>query len=770
MPLALVSIALACILGTVLAEPLGFDERMLALTGLVMLAASVASRQFKPPQIRLVLLLALVLSYANASWHMWKSPQIEASRTARYTGVVLSVDATQSNLYEAIILLDRGLHVRAALPTTPQIGARVLVRGRLEPFDDARNPGETSERVREAASGIDGRLASAHILKVIDTRDTRASVVVARAHRWALDQLRERLGEPDAAIVAGELWGERGDLAPDLRAEFQETGTVHILITAGLHVGLLAALVVLACGALRFPRTAGCALAIALVWGFALWSGANLPALRAATMISMALLARACGRAALSWNTLAAAAIVICGLMPASVATPSFWLSFTCVAAIFACAPFFERLLERVPALPARAREAIVLTLATQLGTWPITAAVFLQFSWYGLAANLAIVPLVPATMLLGAGQLALAWCAPLAQACANLNGWLLAWMLGVVHLLSTLPSSTVPMTPAPTWCIAAYEAALLAFVPLLRRGAATLAVALLLTATNLVVLPPRSITHDLRITMIDVGQADSILIQTPAGHAILVDAGGRLERGPQTNQSSAERVGEQIVVPLLLRYGIHHLDAVILSHPHGDHVGGCSPVLRKIRVEQIADGGQVYGGHAYHDCLDTAKAQHVPIVQPRAGMEWRTDDSVVLHFIGPQLPFISGKNAINDNSVAFILTYRNFKMLFTGDAGNAAERRFLDEGIDLHTDVLKVGHHGSAYSSSPEFIAAVHPRYAIISVGRHNVFGHPAPSTIETLQRIGATSYRTDQNAAITIVTNGTTLIARTACECLRF
>jgi len=178
--------------------------------------------------------------------------------------------------------------------------------------------------------------------------------------------------------------------------------------------------------------------------------------------------------------------------------------------------------------------------------------------------------------------------------------------------------------------------------------------------------------------------------------------------------------------------------------------------VLRKIRVGEIADGGQLYGGHSYHDCLDTAAVQHVPIVHPRAGDVWRTNDGVTLTFIGPSLPFIGGKNAINDNSVAFILEYKHFRMLFTGDAGSAAEHQFLDEGIDLHADVLKVGHHGSAYSSTPEFIAAVHPRYAIVSVGRHNLFGHPASSTIETLDRIGASVYRTDEDGAATILSDG--------------
>jgi competence protein ComEC len=181
------------------------------------------------------------------------------------------------------------------------------------------------------------------------------------------------------------------------------------------------------------------------------------------------------------------------------------------------------------------------------------------------------------------------------------------------------------------------------------------------------------------------------------------------------------------------------------------------APVLRAFPVEEFADSGQQYGGYAYNDALRTAKAEHVPIVYPEAGRVWQTDDGLTLTFIGPSLPFISGsQNDINNNSVAYILQYKQFRMIFTGDAGAEAEQRFLSEGINLHADVLKVGHHGSAYSSTPAFIAAVHPRYAIISVGRHNMFGHPAPSTVETLQRFGANVYRTDENGAILVTTDG--------------
>ena len=170
-----------------------------------------------------------------------------------------------------------------------------------------------------------------------------------------------------------------------------------------------------------------------------------------------------------------------------------------------------------------------------------------------------------------------------------------------------------------------------------------------------------------------------------------------------------------------------------------------------------MIDSGQTYGGHAYRDAIDTANAKSVPIVLPRAGTAWSTDDGVRIQFIGPSMPLVANtKNNINENSLAFTLRYGRFCMLFTGDAGAIAERRFLREDVDLRCEVLKVGHHGSAYSSTPEFLDAVRPKYALISVGRHNLFGHPAPSTIEALRRAGATIYRTDQNGAIEVTSNG--------------
>jgi len=174
--------------------------------------------------------------------------------------------------------------------------------------------------------------------------------------------------------------------------------------------------------------------------------------------------------------------------------------------------------------------------------------------------------------------------------------------------------------------------------------------------------------------------------------------------------------------------------------------------------VGWIADSGQRYGGHAYNDGLAEARAHRVPVIVPACRQRW-VDDEVTFTFLSPcGPPFTDGANDVNENSLVVLVHYGTLRALFMGDAGFQSEERLLAGGVDLHADVLKVGHHGSAYSSSVAFIEAVQPRIAIVSVGRHNLFGHPAPGTLETLRHAGASIFRTDQCGAVTITIGATT------------
>ncbi|HEY5340870.1 MAG TPA: hypothetical protein VIK27_07580 [Candidatus Aquilonibacter sp.] len=168
--------------------------------------------------------------------------------------------------------------------------------------------------------------------------------------------------------------------------------------------------------------------------------------------------------------------------------------------------------------------------------------------------------------------------------------------------------------------------------------------------------------------------------------------------------------------------------------------------------VRLLFDSGQQYTGRAYRDCMHEAATHGVQIVRPPLGFRW-SDDGVTLDILAPSLPVLADTgDDINENSIVAMLHYLSFRELFMGDAGESSEARLLVSGVDLHADVLKVGHHGSQYASTPAFIDAVHPETAIISVGRHNTFGHPAHSTLDTLTAAGATVYRTDRCGALPI------------------
>lgn len=682
--------------------------------------------------------------------------------TTRMSALLVAVGAPSEDRYEATLRFDDGTLGTASLPQpSDPIGSRLLLRGKREPFDEARNPGEPSSRELEAERGIVCRVARAHVLarESVDVRD--ATLWMPRLRAWASRRLHAELGEPDATILAGALWGERGQLPPELRSEFQDTGTVHVLVTAGLHLGVVAVLALALLRVCGIGRVRGSLAAIAVVWMYAVFSGAHLPSVRAATMLSFALLARAAGRQSYSWNALALAAVVLSALRPSSVESVSFALSFSCVAAIFAFARPFAAALATCGA-PELVAELGGVAFAAQLGTWPLTAAAFLVIAPYAPLANALVVPVVGVAMLCGFAELGAAPLPLLAHLFANVEQTLLDWIVGVVGFVGGLPGAHVIATPPPWWALAVYDVSLVVAALALARRRFAFAAAAIIGASALCLWPPRAVNHDLVITAIDVGQADALLIRTPSEHAFLVDAGGRLERGPQlAGTSTAEEVGTRTVVPFLVRAGIHHLNGIFLSHPHGDHAGGIAPVLRALGGDAFADSGQTYPGSAYHDALDVAAKTNVPMLEPRGGDVWRTDDGVTLRFYGPTYPYIAGsRNDINNNSLVFRLEYRKFRMLFTGDAGAETEARLLSVGDDLRADVLKVGHHGSAYGTTAAFVQAVAPRVAIISVGRNNLFGHPAPATLATLAHGGARIYRTDEDGAITIETNGSSVL----------
>ena len=733
-----------------------------------------------------LLIPALLVCVALALLHPRAATLDEERPTARYSVLAVGDMREGDDGRTSTLLALAGVGVvRATLREHVDPGERLVVRGRLEPFDEPRNPGEPSMREIEADDGLVGRLAAARLIARggVDRWDPRAWA--ARLRAVAAQRIRAVVPEPEATILAGALWGERGTLPDDLHDAFQATGTVHVLVTAGLHLGIVAALIALLLARLGLHRVVACSTAFAMIAGYAWLTGAHLPALRATAMLGIALLARTCGARVTSWNALAFAALVIALLWPASVASASFAMSFSCVAAIVLFAEPLAALLQRVP-VPPRIREAVALTCATQLGTWPLTAALFSTLAPYAVLANAIVVPLVAVVLPIGIATLAL-------PALAPLTTLVLLLIETTVRGIAALPGSRAALATPSTFSIVAYDVLCIIGAVLLRRSHRRAAL-LAITAAFACVIVPLAVPapHGLIITQLDVGQGDAAVIRTPSNRTILIDTGGELEHGNGA-VSNAERAGARIVLAYLRRTGITRIDLMILTHPHGDHSGACFPIIEAMPVGMLLDSGQTYSGRAYRDCIAATHAHRVPVVLARRGMSWRSGDGVTLDVLAPTMPLLAETgDDVNENSIVVMLRYQAFSELFMGDAGEASESRLLATDApchpeqrrgaaedvtgggpstslgmtgcenNLHADVVKVGHHGSRYASTLAFAAAVHPRVAVISVGRHNTFGHPAPTTIEAWSAAGAHVLRTDWCGAISLVNGSVTTMLR--------
>jgi len=220
----------------------------------------------------------------------------------------------------------------------------------------------------------------------------------------------------------------------------------------------------------------------------------------------------------------------------------------------------------------------------------------------------------------------------------------------------------------------------------------------------------------------------------------------------------NSSRDAQGVILPHLRMRDIERLDYVVLTHPHQDHVGGLPGVLREIPVGAVVMGGQVHVNRSYEEFLELIKDQSIPVVKARPGASIDMGSLVEVEVLNPQEPlFTQGDSAVNNNSVVLRLTFRKVSLLLVGDLEERGERRVLSQGRDLGSQILTVGHHGSEDAPSEEFLRAVQPEIAIISVGEGNRFGHPHPETLDRLENLSAQVLRTDLNGTITITTDGT-------------
>ena len=574
-----------------------------------------------------------------------------------------------------------------------------------------------------------------------------------RVKRWAVAAIGAHLPETSAALLAGLILGEKKGLPPETDEAFRRAGVYHILAVSGFNVALLASSVFFVLSALGISRRATAMTAGAALVGFALVVGGQASVLRATVMGLLLLAAMLLDRKSQLMNAVALAALALLAWRPGDLWDPGFQLSFAATAGIIYLAPVITAWLA-ARGWPAWLATAVAVSVGAQAAVTPVMLIHFNQLSLIGIAANLIVVPLAAVATTIGMLALLVALASAVGADVIFQALWLVLVALRVaVWAAAAVPAAMIHL-PAPGWAAIFTWSVALALVPFLgaRRWTRTAAAACLTAALALSIWPwVKPGDGRLRITFLDVGQGDAILVELPEGRRLLVDGG----------PAGARRldVGERVVAPYLWNRPAARVDAIAVTHSDTDHSGGLRAVLTRFRVGELWENGR--WGPGSEETLRAAERSGACRRTLVAGQRiWFGSALVTVLNPDGTLPFDEpAPDGENEQSLVLRLDWRGFSLLLTGDLGRPGEERVLASHAPVRALALKVGHHGSRFSSTDEFLAATRAAVAVISVGARNPFRHPTPEALGRLEAAGARIYRTDRDGAVVLETDGVTL-----------
>jgi competence protein ComEC len=612
-----------------------------------------------------------------------------------------------------------------------------------------------------------------------------------------------------AGMMQAMLMGQNFQLQRIWTEQYRNTGTFHVIVISGTHVAILAAFFLFLLRLCFVPRNLAMLLTSAAAWLYAMTSGWGAPCVRCAAGLTLYMIGSYFYRERRALNLLAAIALVFLVFDPDQLFDASFQLSFLAVVFLGAFAsPLVHatsgpltrgmaglddtgrdlhlaprvaqfRIEMRLLAETLRGALHVPARLATAAVTVPVCVLLFFfevavvsgvmqlglalpmviyfhRLGLSGLSANAFAIPLMGLAVPAGFLAVFTGW-----HWVASIGGWLMRLSRAIVgwHAAHE-PNFRIP-TP-PLWLGIALSVALVAFA--MARGrwwrtAAGTAVAVLLALLVWHPFPPEFHSGELEMSVIDVGQGDSILVVFPDGESLLVDGGGIPAFGRQAK--SQLDIGEDVVAPYLWDRGMRSVDIVALSHAHDDHIGGLPALVADFHPRELWTGATP-DSPAWCRLRDEAARQGVkvmPLEAPRRFAMGRADIEV----LAPLADYMPNDTPKNNDSLVLRIRYGSRSFLLTGDVEQPVERRMLEENEIRPTDVLKVAHHGSRTSSTEEFLDAAKPVFAIISVGLDNSYGHPNRDVLDRLGGRHAGVLRTDRSGLVTVRTDGRKLSVET-------
>ncbi len=627
-------------------------------------------------------------------------------------------------------------------------GDTVSLRGTLKPPRRPGNPGEFNYPLYLAHNGIYYNFSIKHerdlhlisrqqgLLKWIDGFRARGEEITAAT-----------LPEQEAAILLGMLLGSREGIEEDQYDAFQKTGIIHLFSVSGLHVGFLLLLVGWINALLGLSRRNKFISGVVILLIYGTMVAWPVCVMRSILMGILGLLAYYSGRENSVLNAMALAGVITLLINPAALFTISFQLTFLATWGVVYIFPLFREILP----VKGWGWDLLLLPITAELAVLPLVAYYFNILTPVSIITNILVSYLSGAAVILGFVAFFLAslasWLAPLVLYPAGL---FIELIVLIVRWVQLLPGAYFWVATPPIWSLVLYFSALLIGLVALRstqyRKYVLTALGMMLVFF-IVLLIPASYYHRgyLELDFIDVGQGDAILLKTPQGKFILVDGGG----------NSFYDVGKKTLLPYLHRRGIRQLNLVINTHPDNDHLQGVERVAEEIKVNNLAIPASLVASPDYKTLKQITMHKGIPLLGLQARQEIMLEKGLQIKVLHPGgQTFIKNNN--NNQSIVLSLSYGKFTALLTGDIEEEAMQAIVEKGSLSAASLVKVPHHGSKGSLLAEFYKQVQPRYAIISVGDNNLFGHPHLETLAMLRQENIKVLRTDQNGAIIVLSDG--------------
>ena len=585
--------------------------------------------------------------------------------------------------------------------------------------------------------------------------------LMSNLRRDCLRRIEENFASPqdprtltaEGAVLEMLLLGGRGRLSPETTQSLQKTGLFHLFAISGAHIGMISLMIFGLMKAVRVPVRFSYGFLIVLLVLYSLLVEGRASVVRAVIMSIAFLLGKLFWKDTHLLNTIGLGAFVILLFNPFQLFDPGFQLTFAATLSIIL---FYPKIMPFLPGLPLKIGEMFAMSLTAQAGVFPLIAAMFNRIIFSGLLLNLFGIPLVAVIMAAGYLFLPLAFLGPaIARPAAAGIAFLIRVFMGSTHLLDRFAFLSYRIPTPPPLVVAGYFLFLLLLLlpPRLFKIRRAALAGFLLFFLLLILYPFPSASKNLKLTFIDVGQGDSVLVEFPGRKKMLIDGGGF--------PTGTFDIGESVVSPFLWNKGIKKLDYLVLTHPHPDHANGLSAIARNFRVGEFWEAFSPPDDAKYAE-LKTALGS-VPQKRAFRGFS-RQEDGVRVLVLFPSEGSSSVAPADNDRSLVMKVSFGATAILLPADIGANAEAEILSFGDDIKSAVFKSPHHGSATSSSEAFIRAVAPEVIVITAGRGNRFGFPQPEILGRYLAAGARVYRTDLHGAVEISSDGKRMAVRTS------